>query len=144
MHSKTIARYPKFTRALDHSELPSSVKEAERLMQADSKLKDSFENKMAEALLSNHRVLEALKQQQPGATMQMALDTKEHIKMMVSLKLMDQELKEKQDQLSNSWLAHKAHMEHLIHMCNLNERTEEVYICMVHISPIYTCKFSTV
>ena len=133
MHSKTTARYPKFTKALDHSKLPSNVKEAEQLMQADLKLKESFENKMVEALQSNDRFLEVLKQQQPGATMEMALDTKEHIKMMVSLKLMHQELKEKQDQLNSFWLAHKTRMEHLIHMCNLNERTEEVYICTVHI-----------
>ena len=127
MHSKTMARYPRFTKALDHGELPSGVKEAERLMQADSKLKESFENKMAEGLLSNNRFLEALKQQQPEASMQMALDTKEHIKMMVSLKMMYRELEEKQGQLSSFWQAHKAHMEQLIHTCQLRERIEEVW-----------------
>ncbi len=134
MHRKTIARYPKFAEALDRSKLPSRVKEAERLMQADLKLKESFESKMAEALLSNDRVLEALKQQQPEAGMQMALDTKEHIKRMVTLKLMHQELKKKQDELNNFWLAHKACMGQLMHICHLNEKIEKVlYICMVHI-----------
>ena len=129
MHSKTIARYPRFTKTLNHNELPSSIKEAEQLMQADLKLKESFDSKIAEALLSNERFLEALKQQQPGATLQMALDTKEHIKMMVSLKVMHEELKEKQEKLDSFWLVHKAHMEHVIHMCHLNERAEEVYKC---------------
>ena len=96
-------------------------------MQADSKLKESFDNKISEALLSNERFLETLKQQQPGATMQMALDTQEHIKMMVTLKMMHQELKEKQEGLDSFWLAHKARMEHVINMCQLNERVEEVY-----------------
>ena len=134
MHSKTVAHYPKFTEALDHSELPNGVKEAEQLMQADLKLKETFGGKMAEAALSADRFLETLKQQQPGATMQMALDTKEHIKMMVSLKLIQQELKEKQEKLSSFWLVHKAHMEHVIHMCSYNERAEEVYI---HVVAIY-------
>ena len=126
MHGKTIARHPRFTLALDHGELPSRVGEAEKLMQADLKLKERFESKIAETLLSNNRFLEGLKQQQPGATMQMALDTKEHIKMMVTLKVMSEELKKKQDHLSSFWLAHKARMEHLIQMCHLNEKTEEV------------------
>lgn len=126
MHDKTIARYPKFAETLDHGKLPSRVKEAEQLMQADLKLKERFESKMAEALLSSHKFLEALKQQQPEARMQIDLDTKDHIKMMASLKGMHQDLKEKQDQLNTFWLAHKACMGQLMHMCHLNEKIEEV------------------
>ena len=95
-------------------------------MQADLKLKDRFESKIAEVLLSVDRVLDVLKQQQPEVTLQMALDTKEHIRMMVSLKLMQQELKEKQEWLSSYWLVHKARLEHVTHVCQLIEKMKEV------------------
>ena len=132
MHDKTIARYPKFAEALDHNKLPSRVKEAEQLMQADLKLKESFESKLAAALLSSQKFLEALRKQQPEASMQIGLDTKEHIKMMASLKGLHQDLKDKQDQLNAFWIAHKAHMGQLMHMCHLYEKVEEVFIYMVH------------
>ena len=127
MHGDTVNLYPKFTDALDHCELPKSIRDAENLMKADTELKEAFANKMTETMFSVDEFLETLQHQQAGTSVGMALETKEHIKLMSSLKLMSQDLREMQKQLVSFWTVHKAHMDHLTQICHLNERAEKVY-----------------
>ena len=128
MYCDTKKLYPKFTEAIDHSEPPSSVRDAEQLIIADTELKEAFANKMVQSLLSVDEFLETLKRQQAGSTMEMALDTKEPIKLMSSLKLISQDLREVQNQLVNFWQVHKACMDHLIQVCHLLEDAEKVLL----------------
>lgn len=128
MYSDTKKLNPKATDGFDHCELPSSVGDAERLVKTDTELKDTFSSKMAETLLSINEFLESLKCQEVDSSVDMAssLDTKEPIKLMLSLKLIAQDLKEMQKRLINFWQIHKAGLNHMTHTCHFSERAERV------------------
>ena len=135
MYSDTKKLNPKATEALDHCELPSSIKDAEVLVKADTELKDAFSSKMAETLLSVDEVLESLKCQEVDSSVDMALDIKEPIKLMSSLKLISQDLKEMQKRLINFWQVHKAGLNHMTHACQFSGKAEKVgqFLIMIDI-----------
>ena len=126
MYSDTKKLNPKATEALDHCELPSSVRDAELLVKADTEVKDAFSRKMADALLSIDEFFKSLKCQEDDSSVDIALDTKEPIKLMTSLKLISQDLKEMQKRLVNFWQVHKAGLDHMTQTCHFSERAERV------------------
>lgn len=132
MYSETIVQFPKLTEALDLCQVPSCVKDAEHLLQEDCKLKETLANRLSEVVLVNDGFLETMKHQQSGATMEVALNTKEHIKMMSSLKAMLQELRAKQRQLDSFWLNHKACLDHMIRVCHFDDSAEKVKYIVLH------------
>ena len=139
MYNETLAEYPDFTQALQRRDLASgmSVEDAEGWMKEDCDLKRTLSGRLMEAAVSVDNFLENLKSQQPGGAVEMAHDTKELVKLMSSLKMMSQEIGEKQKELSNLWPSHQAKMEHMIHMCQFNDRVEKVRV--VHAIVIRSC-----
>lgn len=95
-------------------------------MKADTELKDAFSSKMAETLLSIDEFLESLQHQEVESSVDMALDIKEPVKLMSSLKLILQDLKEMQKRLVNFWQVHKAGLNHMTNACQFSEKAEEV------------------
>ena len=132
VYNETLAEYPDFTQALQGHELSSgmSVEDAEGWMKDDCDLKRTLSGRLMEAAVSVDNFLENLKSQQPGGAVEMAHDTKELVNLMLSLKLMSKEIGEKQKELSSLWPAHQAKMEHMIRMCQFNERAEKVKLCV--------------
>lgn len=126
MRNELVTQYPNLTKSLDHCELPSNTGDVEHLVRADTELKEAFTNKMTETLLSVDGFLESLQCQQAETGMGMALDTKEHVELISSLRVMSQDLKSMETQLESLWLNHKACLDHMTCICYFNERTERV------------------
>ena len=126
IHSNAMAQFSKLMEALNLCEVPSTVKDAEHLMQQDLRLKEALANKMAEAELSTDRFLEALKHQLSLETVEMSPDTKEQLTMMSSLNGMLQELKAEQGKFDSFWMIHKARVDHMMRKCHFNRSTEKV------------------
>ena len=121
-----MAEFAKLTQALDLCEVPSSVKDAEHLLQEDLKLKEKLANKMGEAELCTDGFLETLKHQQPEESLELSADSKEVITLMASLRGMMHELKAEQMKFDSFWATHKARVDHMMRMCHFNRSAEKV------------------
>ena len=108
--------------------MSNSIDDAEHAVKTDTALKEEYASQIAETVFSIDEFLKALKCQQRGTGIEMALDTKEHTQLMSSVKLMSQDLKTVQTRLESFWLNHKAQLDHMVHMCHFNERTDKVYV----------------
>ena len=64
LHKKTMQRFPETKNALDHFDIPTTVKDAENLMQEDLALKEKMINLFAESELKMDEFLTTLKGQQ--------------------------------------------------------------------------------
>lgn len=129
-----MALYPAFRETLDQRELSGrtvNVVEAEAWVKADCETKKDISGQLMDAGLSVDKFLENLKSQQPRGTAEIALDSKELVNLMSSLKMMSKEILDRQEELSGFWPGHKAEMDHMIRMCYFNDKVEKVcnYIC---------------
>ena len=64
LHKKTLQRFPETKDALDRFDVPSTVKEAEILMQGDLGLKEKMINLFAESELKMDQFVGKLKERQ--------------------------------------------------------------------------------
>ena len=121
-----MLQFSKFTAdVVDQYQLPSSVKDAEHLMQESLKIKESLNVRVSEGITFFDGLLESLKQQ--DAT-NMAESSNESA--ISSLEILLQELRAKLEQLESIWLVCKHHMDHMIRICHFNENAKEVTECV--------------
>ena len=127
MHRNLIPRHPKLIKCLlECYELPKSTKDAERLRKVHTRQNESLTKRTKETILSVNKLVDSLESQEPSASAVKALDSKELIKLMLSLKLISQELEAKQTELSRVWQIHEAHMKYMTSVCHFNEKAEKV------------------
>ena len=98
LYTRAKTRFPEVREALDLVKVPTSVKEAEHIMQEDLKLKESLVNRLAEAELSIDHFLDVLQHQHDQGSLEISLGTKDYITMMASLKGMLEDIRNSQTQ----------------------------------------------
>ena len=126
LYTRAKTRFPEVKDALDLVKVPTSVKEAEHIMQEDLKLKESLVNRLAEAELSIDHFLDVLRHQHDQGSLEISLGTKDYITMMSSLKGMLEDIRNSQTQFDEFWGIHKARVDHMMRMCHFNRSTEKV------------------
>ena len=121
-----MAHFSKLKETLNLREVPSSIEDAEHLMQEDIRLKVALTDKMVETELSTYSFFKALKHQLPLETVEMSPDTKELTTMMSSLNGMLQKLKAEQREFDSFWTIHKARVDHMMRKYHFNRNAEKV------------------
>ena len=131
LHCRAMTRMPEVTKALSVCQTPSSVKEAEHLMQEDLKLKEKLINYIAEAELNIDRFLAHLQNQEGGESVDEALnsDVNDYVTMKKALKGMLEDLRTSQGQFDSFWTIHKARVDHMMRMCHFKRTAEKVLLC---------------
>ena len=117
---------PDLLTALDLYDVPKDVKDAEKLMQEDLKLKNRIVNQIALAEVAADNFLHELRQQKPEDSFEISPATRDYITMMSLLNGMLEELKEKEEELDKIWPLHRARMDHMVRMCHFNRSAGKV------------------
>ena len=128
LHGTVVAELPNLITALDLCDLPKDVKDAEKLMQEDLKLKETIVGKIAEAEVAIDRFMDEMKQQRPEDSFEISPATKDHITMLSLLNGMLEELKEKQEEFDEFWALHRARVDHMMCMCHFSRSVAKVRV----------------
>ena len=128
LHGTAVAELPNLITALDLCDLPKDVKDAEKLMQEDLKLKETIVGKIAEAEVAIDRFMDEMKQQRPEDSFEISPATKDHITMLSLLNGMLEELKEKQEEFDEFWALHRARVDHMMRMCHFSRSVAKVRV----------------
>ena len=121
-----MAELPDLLTALDLYDVPKDVKDAEKLMQEDLKLKERIVNEITVAEMAADYFMTELKEQNPEDSLEMSPATKDYITMMSLLKGMLEELKEKEEEFDKLWALHRARVDHMMRMCHFNRSAAKV------------------
>ena len=121
-----MAELPDLLTALDLYDVPKDVKDAEKLMQEDLKLKERIVNEITVAKMTADYFMTELKEQNPEDSLEMSPATEDHITMMSLLNGMLEELKEKKEKFDKVWALHRARVDHTMHMCRFNRSAAKV------------------
>ena len=112
--------------AFDLYDVPKDVKDAEKLMQEDMKLKERVVNKITVVEVAADKFMNELKQQKPEDSFELSPATKDFITMMSQLNGMLEELREKKEELDKVCVVHQARVDHMMRVCQFNESAEKV------------------
>ena len=121
-----MAELPDLLTALDLYDIPKDVKDAEKLMQEDLKLKERIVNQIALAEVAADNFMHELRQQKPEDSFEISPATKDYITMLSLLNGMLEELKEKEEEFDKVWALHRARVDHMMRMCHFNRSAGKV------------------
>ena len=121
-----MAELPDLLTALDLYDIPKDVKDAEKLMQEDLKLKERIVNEIALAEVAADNFMNELRQQKPEDSFEISPATKDYITMVSLLNGILEELKEKEEQFDKVWALHRARVDHMMRMCHFNRSAGKV------------------
>ena len=117
---------PDLLTGFDLYDVLKDVKDAEKLMQEDMKLKERIVNEIAVVEVAADKFVNELKQQRPEDSFESSPPTKDYMTMMSQLSEMLRELKEKKEELDKVWALCQARVDHMMCVCNFNSSAEEV------------------
>ena len=123
LHKKTMGRLPETKKGLGTFKMPSTVKDAERLMQEELGLKEKMINLFAESELKMDQFLTSLNDQQSHAPASLDLRA-----MTSSVGEMLIEVKDSQKEFDDFWKIHRTHSEHIMRMCHFSRSGEKVCV----------------
>ena len=121
-----MAELPKLLTAIDLYDVPKDVKDAEKLVQEDTKLKERVVNEIAVVEAAADKFMNELKEQNPEDSSESSLAMKDSVSMMSKLNGMLEELKEKKEEIDKLWALHQAKVDHMMRVCQFNRSAEEV------------------
>jgi phage-related tail protein len=121
LHKKTMGRLPETKKGLGTFKMPSTVKDAERLMQEELGLKEKMINLFAESELKMDQFLTSLNDQQSHAPASLDLRA-----MTSSVGEMLIEVKDSQKEFDDFWKIHRTHSEHIMRMCHFSRSGEKL------------------
>ena len=117
---------PDLLTGFDLYDVPKDVKDAEKLMQEDMKLKERIVNEIAVVEVAADKFMNKLKQQRPEDSFDSSPPTKDYITMMSQLNEMLRELKEKKEEIDKVWALCQARVDHMTCVCHFNSSAEKV------------------
>ena len=117
---------PDLLTGFDLYDVPKDVKDAEKLMQEDMKLKERIVNEIAVVEVATDKFMNELKQQRPEDSFESSPPTKDYITMMSQLNKMLRELKEKKEEIDKVWALCQARVDHMTCVCHFNSSAEKV------------------
>ena len=121
-----MAELPGLLTAFELYDVLKDIKDAEKLMQEDTKRKERIVNEITVVEATADKFLNELKQQKPEDSFESSLATKDYVTMMSQLNGMLEELKEKKEEVDKVWALHQARVDHMMRMCHFNRSAEKV------------------
>ena len=121
-----MTELPDLLTGFDLDDVPKDVKDAEKLMQENVKLKERVVNEISVVEVAADKFMNELKQQRPEDSFESSPPTKDYITMMSQLNEMLRELKEKKEEIDKVWALCQARMDHMMQVCYFNSSAEKV------------------
>ena len=121
-----MTELPDLLTGFDLYDVPKDVKDAEKLMQENVKLKERVVNEISVVEVAADKFVNELKQQKPEDSFESSPATKDYITMMSQLNEMLRELKEKKEEIDKVWTLCQARMDHMTRVCHFNSSAEKV------------------
>ena len=122
-----MTELPDLLTGFDLYDVPKDVKDAEKLMQENVKLKERVVNEISVVEVAADKFMNELKQQRPEDSFESSPPTKDYISIMMSqLNELLRELKEKKEEIDKVWALCQARMDHMTRVCHFNSSAEKV------------------
>ncbi|XP_019856098.1 PREDICTED: triple functional domain protein-like [Amphimedon queenslandica] len=128
LRGKILEKMPHVRDGLNDFEIPQSVKDAERLMTEQLKLKEFFVNMFAEIDVCIDQLTTYLVDQSQDTTLSgasaVAMLSSEHV--LAYLNRTNEEVHEEQAEFDKFWALHKARLDHMMRTCHYKRTVEKV------------------